>query len=41
MLKSNRSTILLSLALIVLAICSLFDEVIDLTPRDRLSGDLH
>lgn len=41
MLKSNRSTILLSLALVVLAICSLFVGVIDLTPRDLLSGDLH
>lgn len=41
MLKSNRSTILLLLALVVLAICSLFVGVIDLTPRDLLSGDLH
>lgn len=41
MLKSNRSTILLSLALVVLAICSLFVGVIDLTPRDLLSGDLY
>ena len=40
-IKSLRSTLVLSLVLLVLAAGSLFVGVIDITPGELLAGDLH
>lgn len=40
-IKAHRSTIVLSALLLILSCCSLFVGVIDVTPGELLTGDLH
>lgn len=40
-IKAHRSTIILSALLLILSCCSLFVGVIEVTPEELLTGDIH
>ena len=40
-IKAHRSTIILSALLLILFCCSLFVGVIEVTPEELLTGDIH